>query len=133
MAVTTVTHSRTPCLVPHRNLAGALDLDLGSGSHDNHARTLVECFMPDHVHLVLQLDEQGRSLSEYVRTWKRAWTIRLARHGETPFWQRTFYDHWMRRDETLEYVRYIVANPVRKGLVARWQDYPFLRIFIPLL
>ncbi|MCU0293704.1 MAG: transposase, partial [Thermoanaerobaculaceae bacterium] len=116
-----------------RDIEGALDADLGTQSLDGHARVLVACFMPDHVHLLLQLDGQGRPLSEYVRTLKRAWTIRLAHPGEAPFWQRTFYDHWMRHDETLEYARYIVANPERKGLVARWQDYPFLRIFIPLL
>jgi putative transposase len=89
--------------------------------------------MPDHVHALLQLDGEGRCLSDYVNKWKGQWTRRLSLPGERPFWQRTFYDHWMRKGEDLEYARYIVANPIRKGLVHDWQDHPFTRVYIPLL
>jgi putative transposase len=91
------------------------------------------CFMPDHVHALLQLDGHGRSLSEYVNKWKGQWTRRMSLPGEAPFWQRTFYDHWMRKGEDLEYAWYIVANPVRKRLVHCWQDHPFTRVYISLL
>ena len=42
------------------------------------------------------------------------------------FWQLSFWDHFLRGDERLELViEYVLNNPVRSGLVARWRDYPF--------
>jgi len=41
-------------------------------------------------------------------------------------WQKDFYDHIIRKEEKLStHVRYILDNPVRKGLVSDWQEYPF--------
>ena len=46
-----------------------------------------------------------------------------ARHG--PIWQRAFFDHGLRDDEdTAKVARYIVANPLRAGLVTKLGDYP---------
>jgi len=40
-------------------------------------------------------------------------------------WQDGFHDHALRREEDLkEVARYIIANPVRAGLVTRVGDYP---------
>jgi REP element-mobilizing transposase RayT len=39
--------------------------------------------------------------------------------------QRAFYDHALRQDEDVQGVaRYIVANPLRAGLVENIGDYP---------
>ena len=86
-----------------------------------------------HVHVLVRLDGAGRPLSEYVNKWKGRWTRRLARTDEEPFWQRTFFDHWMRAGEDLEYARYIADNPVRKGLAAIWSEFPFSGVHVPLL
>ena len=131
-AVTIVTAERRSVLVPPRDIVGALDNDLGKTSRDGHARVLVACFLPDHVHLMVQLDGEGRSLADYVNVWKGLWTRRLARQDETPFWQRTFFDYWMRHGEDAEYARYIVGNPVRKGLVTEWNEYLFTRAYVPI-
>ena len=41
-------------------------------------------------------------------------------------WQRSFWDHFLRAEEQLEeVVSYGLNNPVRRGLVEDWQDYPF--------
>ena len=41
-------------------------------------------------------------------------------------WQKDFYDHVIRkRDDVSRQVRYVLDNPVRKGLAASWRDYPF--------
>ena len=133
VAVTTVVQNRRPLLCSSRDLVGALDSDLGRGSSDGHARVLVVCVMPDHVHLLVSLDGGGRSLWDYVRYWKTRWAVRLSVPEERPFWQRSFYDHWMRKDEVGDYAAYILANPVRKGLVAEWQDYPFSRCYVDSL
>ena len=42
------------------------------------------------------------------------------------FWQTSFWDHFVRRDEDLRSViEYVLDNPVRAGLVAARQDFPF--------
>jgi len=40
-------------------------------------------------------------------------------------WQQSFHDHALRRDEDLvKLARYVVANPLRAGLVGKLGDYP---------
>ena len=49
----------------------------------------------------------------------------LRRHRPDHAWQKDFWDHVIRCDEDLgAQMRYIAENPVRKGLVRCWQDYP---------
>ncbi len=46
------------------------------------------------------------------------------RSGEK-LWQKGFHDHAVRAEEDLASVaRYVVANPLRAGLVKRIGDYP---------
>jgi putative transposase len=85
----------------------------------------VYCFMPEHVHALI------KGLNETADTWrafspfKKRTGFWLSRNSEA-YWQKAFYDHILRRDEDfLNQVRYIVNNPVRRGLVENWQDYPF--------
>ena len=41
-------------------------------------------------------------------------------------WQHSFYDHIIRSDESIEdAIAYIARNPVRAGLAATWQSYPY--------
>lgn len=75
--------------------------------------------MPDHVHWLLQLHSRS-SLSGCVASMK-AHSSRLLKHlteRRGPVWQRGFYDRCIRGDEDLLQVgRYLVANPMRAGLV----------------
>jgi len=42
-------------------------------------------------------------------------------------WQKDFYDHIIRTNENIAtQVRYILDNPVRRGLLSSWQEYPFM-------
>ena len=82
--------------------------------------------MPDHVHLLLELHED--SLQQVMNRFKSTTAIRLNRTiGRTGrFWQKGYHDRALRRDEDLQAVaRYVVANPLRAGLVTRLADYPF--------
>ena len=84
------------------------------------AETLAFVVMPDHVHWLLRLLE-AVSLGEAVRRLKAK--VSLAQGY--PVWQRGFHDHALRREEDLVSVaRYVVANPVRAGLVRHIGDYP---------
>ena len=87
---------------------------------DALAETLAFVVMPNHVHWLICLRDDA-TLSDVVRRLKARVTIGL---GRSP-WQRGFHDHALRHDEDLAAVaRYIVANPVRAGLVERVGDYP---------
>ena len=45
-------------------------------------------------------------------------------------WQRDFFEHRLRSDENWrEKADYILANPVRKGLVTEVSQWPF--VFLP--
>ena len=89
--------------------------------------------MPDHVHLILSplLDttENVFGLAEIMNGIKGASAHginkALARKGHV--WQDESFDHVLRSDESLrERVEYICQNPVRKRLVERVDDYPWL-------
>ncbi len=46
-------------------------------------------------------------------------------HREGSLWQKGFYDHALRENENVQGIaRYIVANPLRAGLVEQVGDYP---------
>ncbi len=82
--------------------------------------------MPDHLHWLVQLDDQ-MDLTQVVRRFKSVSALRVNRHlgMAGALWQPGYYDHLIRDDENLQdAARYIVANPVRGGLVKRVGDYP---------
>ncbi len=117
--VTVVTLNRQPFF---KDLAAARTLvqTLKTESDLKRATTLAFVVMPDHLHWLMQLQE-GAQLARCVRDVKSVNTHRLG----LPVWQRGFYDHAVRREEDLQALaRYVVANPVRAGLVERTGLYP---------
>jgi len=75
--------------------------------------------MPDHVHALVRIPEEG-SLRRPVADWKR-WTS--SKGGFT--WQRDFFDHRLRSDESeREKADYILQNPVRAGLINDAETWP---------
>jgi len=84
------------------------------------------CFMPDHLHLIVAGINGNADSLRCIKTYKQKSGYWLAKHLNNACWQKDFYDHILRKDENLiNVVKYIFDNPVRKGLVAHWQDYPF--------
>ncbi len=84
------------------------------------------CVMPDHVHLVLG-PSPTCDIVAFVGQVKNLVQRAVWRLGvEGRFWQRSFWDHFLRQDEDVEIaVRYVLNNPVRAGLVREWREYPF--------
>jgi putative transposase len=84
------------------------------------------CVMPDHVHLVLG-PSQGCDIVTFVGQFKNlVLRVAWARGRQGSFWQASFWDHFVRLEEGLRAaVEYVLANPVRRGLVNDWRDYPF--------
>ncbi len=82
--------------------------------------------MPDHLHWLLIVNET--ELSEVVRIFKgkSSFYLKKSFQHNGAFWQRGFYDHALRKEEGLRAAaRYIVANPLRAGLVETIGDYPY--------
>ncbi len=84
------------------------------------------CVMPDHVHLVLGPSERC-DIVTFVGQFKNLAQRALWRLGVRGMvWQRSFFDHFLRADEQLEtVVEYVLDNPIRAGLVASRNEYPF--------
>ncbi|MGD0745245.1 MAG: hypothetical protein ABSA45_08830 [Verrucomicrobiota bacterium] len=78
--------------------------------------------MPDHVHALISFPPSGKPIKLVVSQWKE-WTAKTVGIG----WQRDFFEHRLRSDESRrEKSDYILANPVRKNLAARPEDWPFV-------
>ncbi|HSW13416.1 MAG TPA: transposase [Solimonas sp.] len=120
-----VTHERTPVFADFwlgRSIASCLH----EGDLVRDARTLAWVLMPDHLHWLVQLGDL-LTLDQLVRRFKSVSALRInTRRGIVgALWQPGYYDHLVRDDENLlDASRYIVANPLRAGLVQRVGDYP---------
>lgn len=82
------------------------------------------CFMPDHLHLIASATSAASDLRQFMtRCKQRAGYEYRQRTGEY-LWQPSYFDHVLRDEEdTARAVRYVLENPVRKGLVTEfWQD-----------
>ncbi|MGC2248116.1 MAG: transposase [Terriglobales bacterium] len=104
-------------------------------THDHGKRFVLHAavVMPDHVHLMLTPLRDERSwpcplaaiLKSIKGTSARDVNKLLGRSG--PVWQEESFDHVLRTDESFkEKIEYIRQNPVRRGLVARPEDYRWL-------
>jgi len=83
------------------------------------------CFMPDHLHLLL-IAKENSDLVKFIRTYKQLSGYGYKKTTGKNLWQKSFYDHILRKEENIpEVIRYILENPVRKGLVEYFADYPF--------
>jgi putative transposase len=86
--------------------------------------------MSDHVHIFCVEAAGGsrHSLSRFVGAWKE-WTAKeLIRTlpTTTPVWQKRFFDHVLRSEESYaEKWEYVRDNPVRAGLVVDSNSWPF--------
>ena len=88
------------------------------------------CFMPDHLHL-LAVGKDDSPLHRFMKLFKQQSSFAFKKAYGESLWQKSYYDHILRKEEALSDVAlYIFNNPVRKGLVAGYQDYPFLGSFV---
>ena len=91
---------------------------------EGYVDTLSWVIMPDHIHWLFQLKDNS-SLSIVVKNFKgrTARKLNLLLGLKGTFWQHAYYEHALRSDEEIKKIaRYIVANPLRAGLVDRIED-----------
>jgi putative transposase len=122
--VTTTTYRRTRYFEAPElayRMSAAMDR---SDTWSPHAQLLCWVLMPDHWHGLVRLQD-ATSLSKVIGLAKGR-SARAVGMLATPIWAAGFHDRALRRDDDiLKAARYIVANPIRAGLVASVRCYPY--------
>ena len=84
------------------------------------------CFMPDHLHLLIEGKTDDADMRKFISVFKQKTAFYSHRRYNLILWQPRFYDRVLRKDEaTSIVVRYIFENPVRKGIVTDYLQYPY--------
>jgi REP element-mobilizing transposase RayT len=122
--ITSVIHQRQPVFADWQ-IGRLLVAELRKAHDQGCVESITWVVMPDHFHWLVQL--QNGTLAEVIGAIKarctRAVNHKTGREG--PLWQSGFHDRAIRDDEDLlPFARYIVANPLRAGLVDKIGDYP---------
>lgn len=123
--LTTVTRHRA-CLFADLACARVASRVIHAASTWADSRLLAWVLMPDHWHGLLQLGNEplGRIMNRFKACASRALHESCGLDGSP--WDRSFHDHALRVDEDIRLVaRYIVANPMRAGLVDSVLAYPY--------
>jgi putative transposase len=90
--------------------------------YDLHAYSV----MANHVHVLLTPLARVRNITRALKGLTAQAGNRILRRTGQRFWQDESFDHWV-RDEA-QFVRikkYIENNPVKAGLVAKAEDWPW--------
>jgi REP element-mobilizing transposase RayT len=122
--LTAVVENRRPAFKDWR--AGRLVVEqFRSAEEAGLVRSMAWVVMPDHFHWLVEL--RNKTLPELMCRVKSrsSQSFKRSRHWQGPLWQCGYHDRTLRQDDDLQKAaRYIVANPLRAGLVQRVGDYP---------
>ena len=87
---------------------------------------LAYCFMPDHLHALLEAVSEDSDFLKCVYMFKQRSAFSFRKRQGAFLCQEGFYDRTLRNDEqTSDVAAYILANPVRAGLCEDPLSYPF--------
>jgi putative transposase len=79
--------------------------------------------MPEHVHLLTN-EPRISSLAIAIQILKQQTSRKPKSPGQLQFWQRRYYDfNVYTAAKTVEKLKYMHRNPIRRGLVARPEDW----------
>jgi putative transposase len=97
-------------------------------------RLLAYCLMPNHWHLVVRAGEHS-NLSTWAQwltvTHTRRWHAHRHTVGEGPLYQGRFKSFPVQEDgHFLTVCRYVEANPLRAGLVARAEEWRWCSLWV---
>ena len=123
--ITTVVAQRQP-IFSDFGLARCFINDLAHSQASEQGEWLAWVLMPDHFHGLVRLQNdplpmlikklKGRS-AKHINDYRQSRGVSV--------WQSNFYDRALRVEEDrVAIARYIVANPLRAGLVQHLADYP---------
>jgi REP element-mobilizing transposase RayT len=86
------------------------------------------CIMPNHVHIVFTILDNGKTLSDIMKLIKGASAISintlLDRKGN--LWQAESFDRLVREEKELyNIIKYVLLNPVNANLVSDWKEWKY--------
>jgi REP element-mobilizing transposase RayT len=82
--------------------------------------------MPDHAHALVEGLTDSSDLQSFMHRAKQLTGFEYKKLMGRRLWQPSYDDRVLRNeDATWDVVRYICDNPVRKGMVRQWDEYPF--------
>ena len=125
-SLTFVTLGRAPLFVT-RATVDCLRTQNLRACHENQFAVIAYCFMPDHLHLVVSGEADNADCKAFIKAAKQYSGYYCRRRDGRKLWERYGHDRVIRDERELAMtVRYILANPVRAGLVHHPREYPFL-------
>ena len=123
--LTTCTQDRLPRLRDATLVGGHLEL-LAGRADSEFFHIQAYCFMPDHLHLLVNGTRETSDCLAFINGFKQRSGFAFKQSVGKRLWQHKPYDHILRPQERWEAVAYYIwMNPVRKGLCARAEDWPF--------
>jgi len=102
-----------------------LFIDLLKKVGEKHHFFAIYCFMPEHLHLIFLGCHENTHLLQALEDFKQATGYFLAKHYSETKWEKSFHDRILRSKELGAHLRYVLDNPVRRGLVGNWREYQF--------
>jgi REP element-mobilizing transposase RayT len=82
--------------------------------------------MPDHLHLFCSPGDGVTPFKKWMEYWRSAVTRTWQVEEDKPLWQRDYWDRQLRRGDSYgEKWEYVRNNPVRAGLAARAEEWPY--------
>ena len=93
---------------------------------DERFALLAYCFMPDHVHLLVEGQSDDSDGRRFIARAKQLSAFHYKKRFGQPLWQRYGFERTLRtQEDTLSVAKYILENPVRARLVQDVRQYPF--------
>jgi putative transposase len=85
------------------------------------------CFMPDHLHLLVEGRAHDSQCRQFTGRFRRYSGFYYSRQYGATLWQPTAFERVLRdREQAFRVARHILENPIRAGLAATIDGYPFL-------
>ncbi|KKS53218.1 MAG: hypothetical protein UV82_C0013G0067 [Candidatus Magasanikbacteria bacterium GW2011_GWD2_43_18] len=92
---------------------------------------VVYCFMPDHLHLVVEGKKEESNLLSFIHSFKQKSGFAFKKVHKQKLWATSFHDRTLRKSEDIRGVgRYTLANPVKANLVKHALEYPYSGSFV---
>lgn len=122
--VTTVLRNRLP-LFNDARCARAVVSEIHALHGEHRVDSLAWTLMPDHLHWLFRLREGSLAACLQRLKSRSARAVNAIRRSHGSLWQSGYYDHQIRNERMLRrQVLYMLANPLRAGLVETLADYP---------
>jgi REP element-mobilizing transposase RayT len=116
-----------PVWLAHERVAGVVASALQYGETPRQLYELhAWAIMPNHVHVIFEPHTEMPPIMQWLKGRTARTANRILGRTGLPFWQDESWDHWIRSRDEFDYlVDYVERNPVKAGLVAAPEDWPW--------